>query len=72
MTEQAAVVGAEIAKKAKILNTGARALRSVAEKIMRDVMYELPDFEPGAKFCLTDKVVRGEEKMKPEYNEKAA
>jgi ATP-dependent Clp protease ATP-binding subunit ClpX len=54
----------EVAKKALERKTGARALRSIVEDLMLDVMYHLPDEkEKGAKYILTPKVVRGEESL---------
>ena len=43
--------------------TGARALRSIMEGIMLDIMFELPDRPSGEKYVLTDQVVRGEESL---------
>jgi ATP-dependent Clp protease ATP-binding subunit ClpX len=53
----------EIARLAKARGTGARALRSIMENIMLDIMFELPDREPGQTYLLTDGVVRGEESL---------
>ena len=53
----------EIARLAKARGTGARALRSIMEAIMLDIMFELPDRQPGQRYVLTDKVVRGEESL---------
>ncbi len=54
----------EIAKKALERKTGARALRTVVEQIMLDVMYELPEKkDPGAHYVLTPKVVKGTERL---------
>jgi len=54
---------AEIARVAKAKDTGARGLRSVIEGLMFDIMYELPEQEPGKKYVVTPAVVRGEEKL---------
>ena len=35
----------EIAQRAKLRNTGARALRGVLEEVMLDLMYDLPDMD---------------------------
>lgn len=51
----------EIAKRARIRNTGARGLRSIVEKAMFDVMYNLPEQERGQKFLITEEMVRGED-----------
>lgn len=61
----------EIARIAKEKDTGARGLRSVVEQAMFEVMYELPDLEPGKKYVLTPEVVRGEQRLLP-VNEPAA
>ena len=53
----------EIARLAKARGTGARALRSIMEQIMLDIMFELPDRAPGQKYVLNEKVVRGEESL---------
>jgi len=53
----------EIARLAKARGTGARALRSIMEGIMLDIMFELPDRPPGQKYVLTDRVVRGEDSL---------
>jgi ATP-dependent Clp protease ATP-binding subunit ClpX len=53
----------EIARRAKARGTGARALRSVMESLMLDIMYDLPEGSPGQTFTITDRVVRGEEPL---------
>lgn len=45
-------------------NTGARGLRSILEGIMLKPMYELPSMKNVKKVIVTDKFVRGEEKLK--------
>jgi len=55
----------EIAKKAAVQDTGARALRSVVDRIMLEMMYELPDME-GSEFILTGEMVRGEKPLFPD------
>ena len=62
----------EIARIAKAKDTGARGLRSVVEESMFEVMYELPDLQPGQKFVLTPAVVRGEERLQPRDDSAAA
>lgn len=47
----------EIAKKAIELKTGARGLRSIVEKIMLDVMYDLPSRDDIAKCIITPESV---------------
>ena len=51
----------EIAKRAKARGTGARALRSVMEGLMLDMMFDLPERTPGQTYVINDRVVRGEE-----------
>ena len=62
----------EIARLAKAKDTGARGLRSVVEESMFEVMYELPDLQPGQKYVLTPAVVRGEERLQPRDDSAAA
>lgn len=62
----------EIARIAKEKDTGARGLRSVVESAMFEVMYELPDLEPGKKYVLTAEVVRGEQRLHPTTEPAAA
>ncbi len=55
----------EIAKKAKLKDTGARGLRSIVEDVMLDVMYELPDKSAKEKgrYVITPEVVRKEKRL---------
>jgi ATP-dependent Clp protease ATP-binding subunit ClpX len=53
----------EIARMAKARGTGARALRSILENIMLDIMYDLPERATGQSYLITDRVVRGEESV---------
>jgi len=50
----------EIARIARIKDTGARGLRSVIEEVMFDLMFELPDQEPGQRYIVTPEIVRKE------------
>jgi ATP-dependent Clp protease ATP-binding subunit ClpX len=52
----------EIARRAILMKTGARALRSILEKLMLDIMYELPDLKDVESIVVNAAVVRGEEK----------
>lgn len=52
----------ELAAQAALKGTGARALRALVEKIMRDVMFELPANGDVAEVKITQAVVRGEAK----------
>ena len=58
---------AAIAEKAMALKTGARALRSIMERIMLDVMYDLPQSEQSGEITVNRAVVegRGKPKIKP-------
>jgi ATP-dependent Clp protease ATP-binding subunit ClpX len=65
----------EVARKARLRDTGARGLRSIVEEIMTDIMFELPEMEPKGKFVVTDQVVRGELALfdkKPTTDKKSA
>ncbi len=50
----------EIARLAKARGTGARALRSILENLMLDIMYELPERPEGHTYTIDERVVRGE------------
>jgi len=49
----------EMARKAMERNTGARALRAIAENLMLDLMFELPNRPKGFRYTVTAEVVRG-------------
>ncbi len=53
-----------IAKKAFELKTGARALRSIVEKLMLDIMYELPQLVDVEEIVITRSVVEGKRKYR--------
>ena len=55
----------EIVKKAKVRKTGARALRSILENIMLNIMYEVPSLDNIDTCIITDEVIR--KKGKPMY-----
>lgn len=55
----------EIAKKALEKKTGARALRSILENLMLDVMFDLPSRNDPREYIITDKMVRGEDPIAP-------
>jgi ATP-dependent Clp protease ATP-binding subunit ClpX len=46
-----------LAKKALQRDTGARALRAIAEELMVDLMYRLPEEENPAKYLITESIV---------------
>ncbi len=55
----------EVAKMAKVKDTGARGLRSIVEDIMLDIMFELPDraSKDKGKFLVTPEIVRKEKSL---------
>ena len=59
---------AAIADKAIELKTGARALRSIMERIMLDVMYDLPQAENVDQVVINRQVVEGRGKPKIKYH----
>jgi ATP-dependent Clp protease ATP-binding subunit ClpX len=54
-----------IAHRAIEKDTGARALRSIIEEVMLDIMFELPDQPRGSRYTITDAVVERREKLVP-------
>ncbi|MFO7905003.1 MAG: ATP-dependent Clp protease ATP-binding subunit ClpX [Planctomycetota bacterium] len=52
-----------IAKRALAKETGARGLRSIIENVMLDIMYDLPEQEPGTAYEINDDIVGGREKL---------
>lgn len=56
-----------IANKAIELKTGARALRSIMEKIMLDIMYDIPSVENVAEVQINAAVVEGRAKPKLKF-----
>ncbi len=60
-----------IANKAIALKTGARALRSIMEKIMLDVMYDIPSKEGIEEVHISLSVVEGSSKPKIKYSKKS-
>lgn len=63
----------EIVKKAMERKTGARALRSIVEGILLDIMYELPTMDNIDKCLITkDTVIKGEKPMYIESDRKSA
>jgi ATP-dependent Clp protease ATP-binding subunit ClpX len=62
-----------IAQRALKRDTGARALRAVCEEIMLDLMYRLPDQQPGMKYIIDEDVVEGRTQLfeiKPQQRRK--
>ena len=52
----------EIAKEAIREKTGARGLRTIVEKMLMDVMFQIPDIKGKKQFTVTKAMVLGEEK----------
>jgi len=52
-----------LAQKALERDTGARALRSITEELMVDLMYKLPEEPRGAKYVVTPDIVEGKAEM---------
>ena len=59
-----------IADKAIALKTGARALRSIMEKIMLDIMYEIPSLEGVTEVQISSAVIEGKGKPKIKFKNK--
>ncbi|MCH2200921.1 MAG: ATP-dependent Clp protease ATP-binding subunit ClpX [Fuerstiella sp.] len=62
----------EIARVARERDTGARGLRSIVEHVMFDIMFELPEFERGSSFVITEEMAKGTQKLLPEDDSAAA
>ncbi|MBN2474110.1 MAG: ATP-dependent Clp protease ATP-binding subunit ClpX [Pirellulales bacterium] len=54
-----------ISQRAMEKETGARALRSIIEEVMLDIMFELPDQPRGSKYLITDDIVYGRQQLFP-------
>lgn len=61
----------EIARVARERDTGARGLRSIVERVMFDIMFELPEQERGSNFVITEEMAKGANPM-PSNNDSAA
>ena len=55
----------EVAARALERETGARALRSILESFMIDILFDLPSHEPGYTYTITPEVVREEKEVRP-------
>jgi len=53
----------EIARQAIEKGTGARGLRSILERIMLDIMYDLPEQPKGKKYLITKEIAAGENNL---------
>jgi ATP-dependent Clp protease ATP-binding subunit ClpX len=62
----------EISKKALERKTGARALRSIFEEFMLDVMYDLPSNGKRSIYTVTPEVVTGQNRLIPQKLRKSA
>jgi ATP-dependent Clp protease ATP-binding subunit ClpX len=54
----------EIAKQAMSRETGVRAIRSLVEEFLRDLLYELPERKDVVRYHVTARAFRGEEPVK--------
>jgi ATP-dependent Clp protease ATP-binding subunit ClpX len=61
-----------IAQRAMARDTGARALRSIIEEVMLDILFELPDQKAGGQYLVTDEVVHGRQRLVPLPEAKSA
>jgi len=59
-TDEAVVA---VAEKAIKKDTGARGLRSIVEQVMLDIMFDLPEQQPGSRYVITGEVVRGQQRL---------
>ena len=62
----------EVAKKALELKVGARALRGIVEKLLKNTLYDLSEYKEGTLFRITGPMVRGEKPIIGSSKEKAA
>ena len=60
-----------LAQKALKRDTGARALRSIIEKLMVDLMYQLPDESKPVKYTITKDIVEGQVELSDAKKESA-
>ncbi len=60
-----------LAKKALKRDTGARALRAIAEELMVDLMYRLPEEQKGARYVITKDIVGGKTPLTAARQKKA-
>ena len=54
-----------IAERAMEKDTGARALRSIIEEVMLDIMFELPDQPAGSRYLVNEEAVYGRQQLVP-------
>ena len=54
-----------IANRAMESDTGARALRSIVEEAMLDIMFDLPEQPPGSRFRISEELILGRRKVLP-------
>jgi ATP-dependent Clp protease ATP-binding subunit ClpX len=54
-----------IAGRAMEKDTGARALRSIIEETMLEILFDLPDQAPGMQYVISEEIVRGQQKALP-------
>ena len=61
-----------IARKAMVKDTGARGLRSIIEDVMLDMMYDLPEQEPGSTYVIDEDIVEDRQPFKIQPQSKSA
>jgi ATP-dependent Clp protease ATP-binding subunit ClpX len=52
-----------VARKALEKGVGARGLRGILEEVMLDIMYDLPEQEPGTVYTIDESVVSGTRRL---------
>jgi len=61
-----------IARRAIEQDTGARALRSIIEDVMIDIMYDLPECDKGEKYTITEDIIAGKAALFSQPTSKSA
>ena len=61
-----------IATKARERETGARGLRSIIERVMLDIMFDLPEQPRGSRYVITDDIVLGKQSIFEQPQTKSA
>ena len=62
----------EIARQARVKETGARGLRSVLERVMLDPLFQLPSRPKGSVYVVRPEVIRGEAPLAEQRKRKGA
>ncbi len=61
-----------IAKKAQERETGARGLRSIIERVMLDIMFDLPEQPRGSRYVISEDIVHGKQPLFEQPQTKSA